>query len=137
MKSTTNDGKPADITSNFEILILNPVQAKLISESQLDSFTYPKRLKKGTYIISDGESNIGTVTLTSRPSRYTKQNYTDSAKQQNNHAVEWWDSIRTLYTHQYTFHPIIDTMSPLRQYNLKASMFPVKVHVIPQNTTGV
>ena len=90
-----------DSAHNYNVLYLNATIAQHIITGKLDSIVYPIRLKPGIYIISDGISKLGSITLTTRPMRISSilyKTFSDTTTYPNP-SVGWWDSVRTLYKH--------------------------------------
>ena len=133
--STTDNSMPAVDETKYEQLMLHPDHAFAISSGKVDSLLHPKRLKKGTYTLSDGKINFGLITLTARPTKVSstiENNFSDKTT----HMAEWWDNARTLYDHAFDFNPIVDQDSILSNYKIDSTMFPARVYIIPQSMTG-
>ena len=144
MSSTTSGNQIPSVIDNsmsavdetkYEQLILHSDHAFAISSGKINSLLHPKRLKKGTYNLSDGETNFGLITLTTRPTKVSstiENNFSDKTTPM----AEWWGNVRTLYDHAFDFKPIVDKYSILSNYKIDSTTFPARVYIIPQSMTG-
>ena len=120
---------PAVEGARYERIILHSDHIFAITSGKINSLLHSKRLNTKAYALSDGKTDFGLITITSKPvkSRFNK----------DTHTVEWWKSTRTLYEHKFEFNPIADHDSVLSNYKIDSTIFPATVYIIPQTMSGV
>lgn len=121
-----------NIKPKLPTLILPTQQAKFISVAALDSFVYPKRLKAGQYMISDGTVQYGIVTIESKPERIVD-------RKNDTRMTEGYESARTLYKHDFTFIQIDSTQPNTNlstiQFNVDSVTYPAEIYIIHRTSS--